>query len=102
MPDQMPTCYSLMDEAYRLRVSAIAESHGVSLDERSAMWVIKDDAWREMRRHESLNMTTFAGGGRPMNRLFGLPVRVTIGDDDDTPMIQLVMEPRMMPRHTYG
>lgn len=83
---------TLLDEAYRLRSSVMAVSRlGVNLERSSALWVIRLDAWKELRRHQDYSSAVQC---QP-NRLFNLPVRLTIDDDPDTPMIQLLMEPQL-------
>lgn len=83
--------HTIMDEAYRLRHFALRQYRTHDLDEKSAMWVIRSEAWDELRK-----WADFVGGlDYRANQLMGLPVRVTIYDSPDTPMIQLVMEPTL-------
>jgi hypothetical protein len=76
----------LIEEAYRLMHSAVANSSRSRLDERTSLWLSSDFfpgvAYKSNRRKE----------------LLGIPVRLTYDDDDDVPMIQLVMEPTARPR----
>jgi hypothetical protein len=84
-----PTGYDLFAEAKRLWHHARAVSRSGPLDEKTSMWVIRMEAWREMRLcddHRYLDM-------HRRNQLLGLPVRLTIDDEPDVPMLQLVMEP---------
>lgn len=85
---------TVMEEAWRLRRSALARSATHTLDERTAIWVIRMDAWRELKMSADYVNSISIGVGR-RKELMGLPVRVTIDDEPDVPMIQLVMEPEM-------
>jgi hypothetical protein len=82
--------FQLLDHAHMLRRSYIARNKsGYALE--GAMWVIRREAWLEFRLSPSaLEHIKMRSG---VNELFGLPVRITVDDSDDTPMIQLVMEP---------
>jgi len=90
---------SLIDEAHRLLYWAVAQSSRSRLDEKTSMWVIKRDAWLKfMSSQESARLLVVDLTGARRNELLGLPVRLTIGDEPDVPMIQLVMEPMIAPR----
>ena len=91
---------SILEDAYRLRRHAMQRSQTHELDPRTSMWVIRDTGWRElMMACGYLNYIVCEPGPKSTRReLLGLPVRVTIDDDPDVPMIQLVMEPMMVPR----
>ena len=87
---------TLLDDAYRLRMAAIKHSKGHELDPKTAIWVMTIDAWLEILRHKDYTASGLIQDPnmeRGQKRLMGLPVRTTIDDDPDTPMIQLVMEP---------
>lgn len=90
---------SLVEEAYRLRRGALAQSGGYQLDPKTAMWVIRLDAWRESQASADF-LKVVQYGPTVRNELLGLPVRLTIDDSPDAPMIQLVMEPHVGPRRT--
>lgn len=88
----------LVEEAYRLRRHAIAQGSTHALDEKTSFWVVRMEAWREfMKSSDFVKMARFSVDGRMRNELFGLPVRITTHDENDVPMIQLVMEPKMAP-----
>jgi hypothetical protein len=60
------------------------------------MWVIRCEAWEELLRHENwMQFVGYRGIRGQRNSLYGLPVRLTIDDAEDVPMIQLVMEPML-------
>ena len=84
---------TIVEEANRLRRHKIAVSRSsqTPLDERSTMWVMRMEAWQELISLSEI----FALGICDVQRktLFNWPVRLTVDDHPDTPMIQLVMEP---------
>ena len=92
---------TFIEEAHRLRRTALANSVTSKLDARTSMWVIREEAWRDFQiSSDFLTVATFSSqrmDGR-RNELLGLPVRLTIEDEPDAPMIQLVMEPEAKPR----
>lgn len=87
----------LVEEAHRLRLGALEHSGGSRLDPKTTMWVIRKEAWRDFQCSADF-LRTVQFGPTTRNELMGLPVRLTIDDSPDTPLIQLVMEPKIMPR----
>lgn len=85
---------TLLEEAHRIRRETIAVSRAsVPLDEKSALWIIRREAWLELQRDAEI----FRASARDVRakRLFDIPVRVTVDDEADVPMMQLVMEPQL-------
>lgn len=85
----------LFNEAYLqrsvLKAKAVAERYGLAKG--TAMWLIRRDAWTELKEGQDF-MTTIEldmKTGHPI-RFMGLPVRITMDGAGDTPMIQIVME----------
>lgn len=64
------------------------------LDPKTSFWVIKRSAWLELIRAMDIHMVIQCGPTR-RKELMGLPVRATIDDEPDVPMIQLAMEPKV-------
>ncbi|WJI43700.1 hypothetical protein NL532_24140 [Mesorhizobium sp. C120A] len=92
---------SFMEEAHLLRRTACANSRSSKLDERTSMWVIRMEAWRDFMASSDFLTVAVVSTQRlhgRRNELLGLPVRLTIDDEPDVPMIQLVMEPEAKPR----
>lgn len=91
--------FQLLAHAHALRHSAIARSTGHDLDEKTAMWIITDAAWREFCASQDM-LKGYAEIDLRCNRkrLLGIPVRVTYRDEEGTPPVQLVMEPMLAPR----
>ncbi len=91
--------FQLLEHAQALRHSVIARSSRSDLDEKTAMWLITDTAWREFCASQDI-LKGYAEIDHRHNRkrLLGLPVRVTHGDEEGTPPVQLVMEPILAPR----
>jgi hypothetical protein len=87
--------FRLMERAHMLRRQAIARSAGHQLDPKTTMWVIRREAWREFLMSQDYleHMQSCKE-----KKLLDLPVRVTVDDDPDTPMVQLVMEPLLEAR----
>lgn len=71
---------------------------GLSLDRNSAMWLVRLEAW-EMFQREMARSGTVSEIARTRT-LMGIPIRVTVDDDPDTPAVQLFMEPVFLPRIT--
>lgn len=93
--------FKLMDEAYRLFREARAWSRGGPVDETTAQWLMTAEAWDFFRAE--VERDTYSMAVRPgMRRLMGIPIRLTCDDDPNTPLIQLVMEPRIEPRFSAG
>lgn len=91
--------FSLMEEAYRLRHMTVATTGSAALDAKTSFWVIRIEAWREfMRSADFMNTVRIAQDGKHRNELLGLPVRLTVDDEPDVPMVQLVMEPMLAVR----
>lgn len=90
--------FTLTEQAHRLRQHAIAMSHTHRLDEKTSQWLVKDHAWRDLIRSADYNqhLEIDFNPQRMRKTLLGLPVRVTVDDDPETPDIQLVMEPQLM------
>lgn len=67
--------------------------NGISLDATSATWLVTNAAWDDLCWEFNILQkdTDLIREKKPM--LFGIPVRVTYGDPDDVPRIQLMMEP---------
>ena len=89
--------FDLLEEAYRLRRQALARSSHCELDANTSMWVIRREAWRDLLASADF-VNSIRSGPTLRNELLGLPVRLTINDEPDVPMIQLVMEPMLRPR----
>lgn len=86
--------FSMMEEALHLHHMTVATTGRAALDAKTAFWVIRIEAWREfMRSADFMNTVRITQDGKHRNELLGLPVRLTIDDEPDVPMIQLVMEP---------
>lgn len=94
--------FDLLEEAYRLCHTALANAPRFDLDGQTAMWVITMEAWRDFMA--SADFVPHVGIQQPgrRNELFGLLVRVTISDEPDVPRIQLVFEPVGRPRPPGG
>lgn len=84
---------SLISEARQQFAYAIRFSHR-HLDPKTSFWVIKQSAWLEFIRAMDIHMVIQCGPTR-RKELMGLPVRITVDDEPDVPMIQLVMEPKV-------
>lgn len=82
--------HSLLNEARQQIHHAIARSSGFDLDKSTAFWIVRMEGWRDLARDLEFNI--FATG-YPRKTLLGLPVRISIDDEPDVPLIQLVMEP---------
>jgi len=68
----------LIDAAYRLRSLADEEAGHMRADDSTAMWVIREEAWREFRRSvEFIQVQNLSSRRR---ELLGLPVRLTFDD----------------------
>ena len=90
----------LVDEAYRMRALVHLDGDWIRTDSSTAMWIIRDEAWREFRASQDfIQMQDMSSRRR---ELLGLPVRLTYDDSPDTPMIQLVMEHKVAPRARRG
>lgn len=102
---QAPTV-SLQAEAHRLLNSYRAHSAraDIELDAGSVMFVIKAEAWREMiyEARASGSLVGFDRNTEHMHscRLFNVPVRLTIDDAPDVPVVQLALEPALYARRT--
>lgn len=81
-----------MEEAYRLLHHTIARSGPHELDPKSAMFLIRREVWMDILKHLDMMMGRMPSPYAP-RELFGVPVRITVFDPPDTPMVQLVMEP---------
>jgi hypothetical protein len=80
---------TILDEAFQIvRTHEALSRDGRLLDPRSMMWIIRWDGWRDIIA--SRDFATVADIER--RTLFNIPVRVTVDDHPDTPLIQLVME----------
>lgn len=96
--------FDLLHHARMLQRYALAESSGRPLDPKTSQWVIRREAWNEFR--QAMDFLTVTGAVQINSRaaawtLLGLPVRITVDDHPDTPMVQLVMEPMLYhPRTT--
>jgi hypothetical protein len=88
--------YSALSDARRQYYSALQHSCSSELDPKTSFWVITMNGWNELRRDVELQMVLRLGPSR-RKELMGLPVRVTVDDEPDVPMIQLVMEPKVSP-----
>ena len=84
---------TILVEAHRLRMLAMSESRSHSLDPRTSFWVARREAWLELMRDVRYGRMIAPLGQTRRKELFGLPVRVTVDDEPDVPLIQLVMEP---------
>lgn len=85
--------FKLLDHALMLQRSYIRQNKsGHALI--GAQWIIRSEAWREFQASaDFVTHVKFARNGVMKNELLGLPVRVTIDDQPETPMVQLVFEP---------
>lgn len=88
--------YSILSEAKHQYFCALKHSSERHLDPKTAFWVVTMNGWKDIKRDLDVYMVAQL---RPNSRkeLMGLPVRVTIDDEPDIPMIQLVMEPKVPP-----
>lgn len=81
----------LFDEAYlqRMKVVALngAATHGYDIN--SCFWLIREEAWRELIRARDFMLQS----DLRRKTLVGLPVRTTVDDAADTPLIQICAEP---------
>jgi hypothetical protein len=89
---------TILVEANRLRMLAIAESRSNSLDPKTSFWVARREAWIDLMRDARYGRMIVQSGLSRRKELFGLPVRVTVDDEPDVPLIQLVMEPMVRAR----
>ena len=86
----------IFDEAALLRhvTASMAEAQRDGLDARSAFWVIRRDVWLEMvLASDFMPHVKSSSHESCPNMLMGLPVRLTVHDVAEAPMIQLVMTP---------
>lgn len=86
----------LIEEAYRQRHWALSHSRSHKLDPQTSLWIIRVEAWREFQLSADF-VKSISIGPKHRLELLGLPVRLTINDEPDVPMIQLVMEPMISP-----
>lgn len=87
---------AIMEDANRLRHYAIARSGRQNLDPKTSMWLITHDAWQHLKASSYFRTMIGAAVDRRARTLMGTPFRVTIDDDPNTPLIQLVMEPSLV------
>ena len=95
-PKFIPEGDFLFQECMALWHQTVAQTTVCSLEETSAMWIMREEAWRAICQRSEImrTMETYKA-----KQLMGLPVRITYQDHPDTPMVQLVMEPlRRAPR----
>ena len=83
---------SLLSEAYQQHHYAMKYCNTHELDQRTSFWVVRRNAWMELLRSEDF-LTSVDFNPQHRKELMGLPVRLTIEDESDVPIIQLVMEP---------
>lgn len=85
----------LWEDVHRQYALGLRRAENSGLDPKSALWIIRRDAWRWLRAAaDSLDSFTH-NPETGYRRLLGLPVRLTIGDEPDMPMVLLVMEVKM-------
>lgn len=89
---------TILVEARRLRMLAFAEGRTHSLDPKTSFWVARREAWIDLMRDARYARDVNFGSTTRRKELFGLPVRVTVDDEPDVPLIQLVMEPMVRAR----
>ena len=84
-------------QAYAIKIRAISMSGTHKLDHKTAVWVITYSAYRSFLEDMSLmsyGARDSAADLHSRNKtLLGIPVRITVEDDPETPEIQLLMEP---------
>jgi hypothetical protein len=89
--------FDLLHHAHALRVSSISRSGSSDLDPKTTTWLVTDDAWKEALRGRDLIEGRLVADVKTRRKtLFGIPVRITVDDEDGTPPIQLLMEPMRM------
>lgn len=87
----------IMNELLNQRRMAIAQGSTHQLDDRTSFWVIRREAWIEILRSSDAYQSIQSRSDK-RKEIMGLPVRITVDDEPDVPMVQLVMEPMMMAR----
>lgn len=87
----------IVNEIRQQRLMAIAQGRTHQLDEKTSFWVVRREAWIEIMRSEDV-YTSLQIGYHRRKEIMGLPVRITVDDETDVPMVQLVMEPMMKAR----
>lgn len=91
--------HSIMAEARQQYHYALANTApGGWLDPKTCFWVITEPGWTELLREIRDYAVCISSGKVGRKTLLGLPVRVTFNDEPDIPMVQLVMEPKIIPR----
>jgi len=78
-------------QAYAIKIRAISMSETHKLDHKTAVWVITYSAWMSFLEDMSRSPVDFLPSRN--KTLLGIPVRITVEDDPETPEIQLLMEP---------
>lgn len=86
--------FDLLAHAHALYMQAQSYSASHALDPKTCVWLVTYDAWRRAMQSPSTAYTVQHGGGSSSTRrIYNIPVRITIEDEDGTPPIQLLMEP---------
>ena len=86
--------FDLLHHAFALRQAALTWSKSNDLDPKTSVWVVTGAAWREFRASEDIMCGDLSIDHRTCRiTLMGLPVRITINDEEGTPPVQLFMEP---------
>jgi hypothetical protein len=76
----------VLHEAYRIRDQIFRRFGSDVWDEKTAGWLIREEAWMAILRDEGRHMSVSFGA----KTLLGLPIRVTHNDTPETPMLQVV------------
>ena len=92
--------FELLEHAYALRRQIMARTASHNLDPKTCTWFVTDRAWREFKMSADILSHVQIDLRSSRKQLLGLPVRVTVDDEEGTPPVQLLMEPLLSPKRT--